>query len=51
MLERVKKLPDDDTMPGSSNFGRFMDYLSSDDDSWIAEINEVLEGLEEHIEG
>lgn len=44
MLERVKKLPDDDIIPGSSNFGRFMDYLSSDDDSWIAEINEVLEG-------
>jgi len=44
MLERVKRLPDDDTVAGSSNFARFMDGLGSGDVAWIDGINEALEG-------
>lgn len=44
MLERVKRLPNDDTVVGSSNFARFMEVLGSGDVSWIDGINEVLEG-------
>lgn len=44
MLERVKKLPDDDTIVGSSNFGRFMQYFSSENDVWIEKINKIIEG-------
>ena len=44
MLERVKRLPDDDTVVGSSNFARFMEGLGNGDDAWIDGINEVLEG-------
>lgn len=44
MLERVKRLPDDDSMVGSSNFARFMEGLGSGDVAWIDGINEVLEG-------
>ena len=44
MLERVKRLPDDDTVVGSSNFARFMEGLGSGDAAWIDGINEVLEG-------
>lgn len=44
MLERVKRLPEDDTVVGSSNFARFMDGLGSGDVAWIDGINEVLEG-------
>ena len=43
MLERIKKLSNDDTMVGSSNFGKFMDYFSDDEDLWVEEINKVLE--------
>ena len=43
MLERVKRLPEDDTVVGSSNFARFMEGLGSGDVSWIDGINEVLE--------
>ena len=43
MLERVKRLPDDDTVVGSSNFARFMEGLGSGDVAWIDGINEVLE--------
>lgn len=43
MLDRVKKLANDDSVVGSSNFGEFMDCFSSGDDSWISEINETLE--------
>lgn len=43
MLERIKKLPSDDTLVGSSNFGRFMECFSSDDEIWIQKINEALE--------
>ncbi len=44
MVERVKRLPDDDTVVGSSNFARFMEGLGSEDAAWIDGINEVLEG-------
>lgn len=42
MLDRVKKLSGDDSVVGSSNFAKFMDCFSSEDDSWIEEINEAL---------
>lgn len=45
MCERIKMLPKDDTVVGSSNFAIFMKYFESDDDSWIDEINEMLESL------
>lgn len=44
MLERVKRLQDDDTVVGSSNFARFMEGLGNRDAAWIDGINEVLEG-------
>ena len=43
MLERIKKLPKDDTLIGSSNFGRFMQWFSSDNEEWIQEINGALD--------
>ena len=43
MLERIKKLPNDDTLVGSSNFGRFMEWFSSDNEEWIQGINEALD--------
>lgn len=43
MLERIKKLPDDDTLVGSSNFGRFMQWFSSDNEDWIQGINDALD--------
>ncbi|MBD5491181.1 MAG: hypothetical protein HDR16_03405 [Lachnospiraceae bacterium] len=43
MLERIKKLPNDDTLVGSSNFGRFMQYFSSDNEDWIQGINDALD--------
>ena len=44
MLERVKRLPMDDTVEGSSNFARFMECFGDEDIAWIDRINEVLEG-------
>ena len=43
MLERIKKLPNDDTLVGSSNFGRFMQCFSSDNEDWIQGINDALD--------
>lgn len=43
MLARVKKMPDDDKLVGSSNFGKFMDCFVSEDIAWVNEINKVLE--------
>lgn len=43
MKERIKKLPSDDTVEGSSNFGYFIDCFSMEDDSWIEDINCILE--------
>lgn len=33
----------DDLIKESSNFGMFMEHFSSDNDSWIQEINNVIE--------
>ena len=41
--EVIKKVPEDDTIIGSSNFGRFIDYFMNADDGWIDEINKKLE--------
>ena len=38
MRERIKQIPWDDTVEGSTNFGRFLDYFSSDEDEWIKTI-------------
>jgi len=43
MRERIKKLHSDDTIEGSTNFGRFIEYFSTDDNEWIQRINEALE--------
>ena len=43
MKERIKKLPSDDTIKGSSNFGHFIEYFSMKDDAWIKDINDFLE--------
>jgi len=43
MLDRIKRLLGDDSVVGSSNFGKFMDCFCREDDSWIKEINQVLE--------
>ena len=39
------KLPKffDDTVTGSSNFGKFIKLFESDDSGWIEEINEQIE--------
>lgn len=39
------KHKDYDTVDGSSNFGRFMIWLGSNDDTWLNEINIKLETL------
>ena len=44
MRKRVRKLEMQDTVTGSSNFGRFMELFESSDAKWIDKINEVLEG-------
>ena len=44
MRKRVCKLEMQDTVTGSSNFGRFMELFESRDAKWIDGINEVLEG-------
>lgn len=43
MYERIKQIPDNDTEVGSSNFSRFMEYMSSENSKWIDEINQRLE--------
>lgn len=44
MRERVCNLETQDTVIGSSNFGRFMELFESSDAKWIDRINDVLEG-------
>jgi len=44
MSERVKKMESDDTVIGSSNFDRLVDYLATDDTTWVEKINAILEG-------
>lgn len=43
MRERIKKLPSDDTIERSTNFGRFMEYFTTNDSEWIQLINKSLE--------
>ena len=43
MRERIKCLPSDDEVEGSTNFGKFIKYFSMDDSKWIQIINKALE--------
>ena len=43
MSRRVKDLDSDDSVTGSSNFGKFIKLFESDDSGWIEEINAELE--------
>lgn len=43
MRHRVDGLETTDTVAGSSNFGKFMELLESEDSRWIDEINAELE--------
>lgn len=43
MYIRISAMENNDTVVGSSNFDRLLEYLSADNDSWIKEINEKLE--------
>ena len=44
MREQVCNLGTQDTVTGSSNFGRFMELFESSDTKWINRINDVLAG-------
>ena len=43
MRRRVKELDPDDSVTGSSNFGKFIMRFESDESGWIEEINDSLE--------
>ena len=43
MQKRIKNLPSDDAVEGSTNFGKFIEYFSMDDSRWIQMINKALE--------
>lgn len=43
MSRRVKDLDSDDSVTGSSNFGKFINLFESNDSRWIEEINEQIE--------
>lgn len=43
MSKRVNKLNSDDTVTGSSNFGKFIKLFESDDSRWIEKINKKIE--------
>ncbi len=43
MKYRINELETDDSLVGSSNFGKLLAYFESDDASWIRKVNEVLE--------
>ena len=43
MCRRVSRLENNDAVTGSSNFGRFLEWLESSDDEWINEINNNIE--------
>lgn len=43
MRRRVKGLDSDDSVTGSSNFGKFLMWFESGDSGWIEEINNSLE--------
>ncbi|MFR3949914.1 MAG: hypothetical protein ACLTZM_24600 [Ruminococcus sp.] len=41
--ERVRDLESDDSVTGSSNFGKYIKLFESDDSRWIEEINMQIE--------
>ena len=43
MKNRVKSMNPEDTVLGSSNFGRFLDWFEGEGIDWIKDINEKLE--------
>ena len=43
MSRRVKDLDSDDSVTGSSNFGKFIKLFESDDSGWIEILNEQIE--------
>ena len=43
MSHRVRKLDSDDSVTGSSNFGKFIKMFENSDNSWIEEINKKIE--------
>ena len=43
MSNRVNRLDSDDTVTGSSNFGKFIELFESGDSGWIEEINDSIE--------
>ena len=43
MCRRIKALKTDDSVLGSSNFGRFIKLFESDDSGWIDEINTKID--------
>ena len=43
MCQRVRNLELDDSITGSSNFGKFIKLFESDDSGWIEAINKKLE--------
>ena len=46
MLQRLQKLPADDKIVSSSNFFTFIERFTSADDSWIDEINSMIDAVE-----
>jgi len=42
MSRRVDKLSHDDSVTGSSNFGKFIKHFESGNDEWIENINSIL---------
>lgn len=45
MYNRIKKIPNDDAIVGSSNFDKLLNYLSDNNNGWIHEINTRLDGM------
>lgn len=43
MVERIKKLPSDDSVIGSTNFLKYIEFLTSENSSWIKDINNQIE--------
>lgn len=44
MKERVLLMDGMDTELGSSNFGKFLEWLDGEDTEWIDRINGIIEG-------
>ena len=43
MRQRISNLESDDSVTGSSNFGKFIELFEAGDSSWIEEINKKIE--------